>query len=164
MTNNTTEPSNGPDFDSGADGPSPASMPDLERLRTIVIPMMRELVKACSSDFDINRFYMSIPARPDRDADLIMSEAIKYLEQLDLMGWVPVSERLPELGDIVDLFVDGERLTDYYLDHYSPTDHRLFWYPKDVEGRVLMGGDPTFALTDSDYWMPLPPLPGDSDG
>ena len=119
MTNNTAGSSSGPDFDSGNDGPSPASMPER-------IWASKEL-----------RMWLSM----EGPEGTFTTEYIRA----DLMGWVPVSERLPTEEDAID----GEIvvLSDVGLEV--------------IRYEYIANKQNKWGIT---HWMPLPPLPGDSDG
>jgi len=57
-------------------------MTDTRELIEQRIKRLRELVRVITArDFDATQFYMSIPADEDRDADLVISWAAKFIEQ-----------------------------------------------------------------------------------
>lgn len=65
--------------------------------------------------------------------------------------WISVKDKLPELGIPVDIWVLGSRHTNVWLDHYSPTDHSLFWYNGDHNLFEVA----SIKCTDEQYWMPI---------
>lgn len=87
--------------------------------------------------------------------DVIALQA-KVTELEAAARWIPIIRDLPVLGVPVDIWVRGKRLADWYLDHFSQTDHSLHWYSGMSN---LFDGPESIPLADVDGWMPLPQPP-----
>lgn len=67
--------------------------------------------------------------------------------------WISVAERLPEPGEAVDIWADGERLANYeYIRDYKGAKGNNFFDP--IESGLI-------AVRNATHWMPLPPPPGE---
>lgn len=90
----------------------------------------------------------------DGDSSLLKDTAAL----LDLLRWRDVSE-LPVLGVAVTIRTkEGLTIQGWWLDHYSPTDDRLFWY----SGKQSIFEVESRPLTDVTHWLPIVPT-GDSN-
>ena len=63
------------------------------------------------------------------------------------MRWVPVSERLPEVGTWVLRYSPNKGTEIDKLEYVMASGETCFW------------GDREFNCYDATHWMPLPPLP-----
>jgi len=64
------------------------------------------------------------------------------------MKWIPVSERLPDLGEWCDVWSLGERITDCQFGH-----------PKENKFTKHEYGIGDTEVDDVTHWMPLPEPP-----
>jgi hypothetical protein len=104
------------------------------------------------SRFDYDNHYL-LEKIDDQEARIALLEAAIRNKA---PRWIPITERLPELGDKVDLFYKEARCPDWYLDYYSPTDHSLYWYSG--KGNLFEGPE-SIPVNQATHWMPLPAPP-----
>lgn len=128
-------------------------------------PLTHVVVPICSTDemsesamesddnvecFDDVRYLTS----PDLTYSAMVAAAPEYPADA---GWISVDERLPNIGQIVDLCINGEVQRETfkfdYLDTFGCSDINFFW-SKDEHGNGLI-------IESGQCWMdrPLPPAP-----
>lgn len=117
---------------------------------------LRELAHAVTQGPDAVRraFYMSVPARPEHDADLVLSTAAGIVIDADggeAVTAIPVSEHLPEAKDCLCLpsIATGGGACWVYMSTHTMWAFRVVLYPRP-------GGDPPLVLLDPaiTHWLP----------
>ena len=100
------------------------------------------------------------------ETSLLLLKAADAIEDLDnrlnlhrqgkIRRWIPVTERLPPIGEDVIVFADRTTIRIWSLERYHPTIADVFWEREDGYH------EDTDAVT---HWMPLPEPPkADKDG
>ena len=77
-------------------------------------------------------------------------EAADAIEELCKPKWIPVTERLPSIGEEVIVFADRTTIRIWSLERYYPTIADVFWEREDGYHE---------DASEVTHWMPLPEPP-----
>lgn len=126
---------------------------DSKRLDEIVLPRLDELIKACSSAWNPSEFCMRIPADPNHDADLILSEVQRAITEL--------RERIAEL-EAENAELREQLRWRKWPGHWPDENQRVLGLVRGKYHLLHFDGDEFFYIDDHErcrpsLWFPIPP-------